>query len=100
MKRVRGRRPGSIGGAPAGWAPSEAADRRWAVIRGRASPRGSADPGSSTERDPPARAPEHGGQRAADDMDEHEVDDHRARRPGPDPLGPAGGAPAVVEADQ
>src|SRR4051812_41969357 len=45
MNPVRGRRPGSIGGALAGWPPSEAADRRWAVIRGRDSPRESVDPG-------------------------------------------------------
>src|SRR5688572_12246531 len=40
------RGPGSIGGAPAGWTPSKAADRRWAVISGWDSPRGSVDPGS------------------------------------------------------
>ena len=39
------RGPGSIGGAPEGWAPSEAADRRWAVIGGGDSPRGSVDSG-------------------------------------------------------
>src|SRR5690349_7731569 len=39
------RGPGSIGGAPAGWTPSKAADRRWAVISGWDSPRGSVDPG-------------------------------------------------------
>src|SRR3954451_2876684 len=50
MNPVRGRRPGSIGGALAGWPPSEAADRRWAVIRGRDSPRGSVDPGLANTR--------------------------------------------------
>src|SRR3954468_10933992 len=45
MNPVCGRPPGAIGGAPAGWPPSEAADRRWAVIRGRGSPRESVDPG-------------------------------------------------------
>src|SRR3954470_6547916 len=54
----------------------------------------------ATEGDPPTRAPEHGGQRAADDVDEHEIDDHRPRGRRADPLGPARGAPAVVEADQ
>src|SRR4051794_18309537 len=50
MNPVRGRRPVSIGGALAGWPPSEAADRRWAVIRGRDSPRGSVDPGLPNTR--------------------------------------------------
>ena len=40
------RGPGSIGGAPAGWTPSNAADRRWAVIGGGDSPRGAVDWGS------------------------------------------------------
>src|SRR5215217_42665 len=40
------RGPGSIGGAPAGWTPSKAADRPWAVISGWDSPRGSVDPGA------------------------------------------------------
>src|SRR5687768_17951333 len=39
------RGPGSIGGEPAGWTPSGAADRRWAVIGGWDSPRGSVDSG-------------------------------------------------------
>src|SRR4051812_29461181 len=42
------RGPGSIGGAPAGWTPSKAADRRWAVIGDGDSPRGAVDPGSAS----------------------------------------------------
>ena len=32
MNPCCGRAPGSIGGAPEGWCPLEAADRRWCVI--------------------------------------------------------------------
>src|SRR5258708_23232840 len=50
MNPGRGRGPGSIGGAPTGWSPLEAADRRWAVIHGWDSPRESVDPGLAVER--------------------------------------------------
>src|SRR5207253_7989039 len=39
------RGPGPIGGAPAGWTPSKAADRRWTVIGDGDSPRSAVDPG-------------------------------------------------------
>jgi CheY-like chemotaxis protein len=39
-----------------GWTPSKAADRRWAVIGGRDSPRGSVDPGSGKAAIERARA--------------------------------------------
>ena len=53
------RGPGSIGGAPAGWTPSKAADRRWAVIGGGDSPRGSVDSGLGiAAREPPRQAEE------------------------------------------
>ena len=51
------RGPGSIGGAPAGWTPSKAADRRWAVIGDGDSPRGAVDPGSGEVRAAAAAAP-------------------------------------------
>ena len=46
MNPCRGRGPGSMGGEPTGWTLLGAADRRWAVIHGWDSPRGSVDSGS------------------------------------------------------
>src|SRR3954466_11450569 len=53
-----------------------------------------------TEGDPSSRTPEDGGQGAADDVDEDEVDHHRARGRRTDALGPPTRPPAVVEADE
>src|SRR5919197_1482613 len=54
MNPGRGRGPGSIGGAPSGWPPLEAADRHWAVIHGWDSPRESVDSGSARDVRHPA----------------------------------------------